>query len=76
MKTEQRFCPICKTHHDPNVVCTDRAGELLRAAGIEQKPMTKKEFEETAKKADRSLLMIILVFLAAFLLGILFLKLK
>lgn len=62
MKTAtQRFCPICKTYHDPNVVCTDRTGELLRAAGIEPKPMAEKEFKETTKKANRSLLLFVLV---------------
>lgn len=76
MNIEQRFCPICKTYHDPNVVCTDRTGELLRAAGIEPKPMNDKELKETVKKADRSMLIILVVLLAAILLGVILSKLN
>jgi hypothetical protein len=77
MKTvDQRFCPICKSWHAPNVLCSDRTTELLRAAGIEPKPTNEKELKKTIKKADRSLLILLIVILAAFLLGVFLSKLK
>ena len=65
MKDEQRFCPICRGFHDPDFVCTDRAGAVLRAAGIERKPLEKGELQKTIKEADRSMLILLLVILAA-----------
>ena len=59
------FCPICGTHHDPNFPCADRAGEALRDAGLEPKPMEEKELKKTVKEADRSMLILLLVILAA-----------
>ena len=37
MEDKQRFCPICRGFHDPDFACTDRAGAVLRAAGIERR---------------------------------------
>jgi hypothetical protein len=70
------FCPICGTHHDPNFPCADRAGEVLRDAGIEPKPMPEKEFKETVKKANRNMVVILIFVLAVILLTVLLSKLK
>ena len=74
--TNQRFCPICRTWHAPDVLCTDRTTELLRAVGIEPKPENEKELKETIRKADRSMLIILILIVAAILLGVLFSELK
>lgn len=65
------FCPVCGAHHDPEMPCADRAGELLRDAGIKPEPLDKKELKETIKKANRSLLVLLIAGLALFLLIIL-----
>ncbi len=65
------FCPICGTHHDPNFPCADRAGELLRDAGIEPKPMPEKEFKKTVKEANRSMIIIVIVVVGLILLTML-----
>ena len=65
------FCPICGTHHDPTFPCADRAGEVLRDAGIEAKPMAEKEFKETVKKADRSMIILVIVVAGLMLLALL-----
>lgn len=61
MKVKSSFCPICGTYHDPDFPCVDRAGELLRDAGIEPRPMEKKEFQKTEKEANRSMIILFLV---------------
>ena len=76
INSEERFCPICKTYHDPNFSCADRAGGILRAAGIEREPMSKEELKKTIKEANRSMLKVFLVILAAILLTVLIAKLK
>jgi lipoprotein NlpI len=63
------FCPVCGAHHDPKVPCADRAGELLRGAGIEPEPMTEEELKETVGTANRSLAVII-IFVAILFLAI------
>ncbi len=65
------FCPICGTHHDPTFPCADRAGEVLRDAGIEPKPMEEKEFRETVKKANRSMIIVVIVVVGLILLTLL-----
>jgi lipoprotein NlpI len=70
------FCPVCGAHHDPKMPCADRASELLRDVGIEQKPMAKKELKSTIKKANRSLVVLLIVVLSLFLLTILLSYLK
>ncbi len=59
MKAKSSFCPICATHHDPAFPCADRAGEVLRDAGIEPKPMEEKEFQKTVKEANRSMILLV-----------------
>jgi hypothetical protein len=61
----ERFCPICRTYHDPDFSCADRAGGILRAAGIEREPMSKGELKKTIKEADRTMLIILLVIMVA-----------
>ncbi len=70
------FCPVCGAHHDPKMPCADRAGELLRDAGIERKPMAKKELQRTVKKANRSLVILLIVVLSLFPLTIILSHLK
>ncbi len=60
------FCPVCGAHHDPNMPCADRAGELLRDVGAAPKPMKKKELTKTIKKANRGLLVLLIALLAFF----------
>lgn len=64
------FCPICGAHHDPNIPCADRAGEVLRDAGIEPSPSIsdKKELKKTIAKANRSLFVLLIAILGIFLL--------
>ena len=68
------FCPICGAHHDPNMPCADRAGEVLRDAGIEQPHPSpdKKELKETIVKANRILFVLLISVLGIFLLIIVF----
>lgn len=65
MKGEQRFCPICRGYHNPDFLCSDRAGDALRAAGIERKPIDKRELQKTEKEADRTMLFILLAVIIA-----------
>ncbi len=65
MNNEQRFCPICRGYHDPDFLCSDRAGDALRAAGIEREPMDKRELQKTIKEADRTMRFILLAVIAA-----------
>ena len=63
------FCPKCGAHHDPNIPCFDRAGEILRDMGVERpSKMSKHEFKILEKKADRSMLKILLTVIVGFLL--------
>jgi hypothetical protein len=71
MKVKSSFCPICATHHDPSYPCADRAGEVLRDAGLEPKPMEEKEFQETVKEANRSMIILVIVVAGLILLTIL-----
>ncbi len=65
MKDEQPFCPICRGFHNPDFLCIDRAGSVLHAAGIDREPMDKKELQKTEKEADRTMLYILFVVIAA-----------
>ncbi len=65
------FCPVCGAHHDPKIPCADRAGELLRDAGIKPKPMGKKELQKNIKKANRGLMILIVLVLSLFAVAIL-----
>jgi predicted nucleic acid-binding Zn ribbon protein len=65
------FCPVCGAHHDPKFPCADRAGELLRDAGIEPKPIAEKELKKTIKKANRSMIVLLIVVLSLLILTIL-----
>ena len=64
MEDKQRFCPICRGFHDPDFGCADRAGSVLRAAGVERKPMDTKELQKTEKEADRTMLYILFAVIA------------
>lgn len=65
------FCPICASHHDPSIGCADRVGEALREAGIERQPMGKVELETTVKKANRVVVVSVIVVLSLLFLTIL-----
>ena len=65
------FCPLCGAHHDSNVGCADRTGEILRDAGI-PRPEGKRppeELRQVVKKADRFLL-IVLAIVGAIIIGV------
>jgi hypothetical protein len=56
------FCPICGRDHGPNRLCADIAGETLDKTGIESYSKSDKdEFEIIRKKADRSMLKVLLL---------------
>lgn len=66
------FCPKCGAHHDANIPCFDRAGEILRDMGVERpSKMSKQEFKELERTADRFMLKISLMVIAGFILFIL-----
>jgi uncharacterized membrane protein YvbJ len=63
------FCPKCGAHHDPNYPCADRAGEMMQDMGVERRSkMSKEEFKTLEKRADRSMLKILLIVVVGFLL--------
>jgi len=56
------FCAICGGHHDPDVPCTNRAGDILQDIGI--KRTSKKHKREIRKLATASDRLMLKVFLA------------
>lgn len=63
------FCPICGTHHDPNIACFDKAGEMLKEIGIKRhSKMSKEEFKKLEDRADRYMLKVLFIVMAGFLL--------
>jgi len=63
------FCPKCGAYHDPNYPCTDRAGEMMQDMGVERRSkMSREEFKTLEKRADRSMLKILLIIVVGFLL--------
>lgn len=59
-------CPKCGAHHDSNVPCLDRTGELMRNAGIERKCSHVPDQElgetvETVKKSNRVVAVIFVI---------------
>ena len=59
------FCAICGAHHDPNIPCADRAGEILQDIGIKRTPKKhRKEFKKLEKAADRYMIKFFLIGLA------------
>jgi hypothetical protein len=57
-----RFCPLCGSYHDPDVSCVDRAGSILKDAGIERAQMRRKEFKKMVKKLNRTMVVVLLIF--------------
>jgi hypothetical protein len=57
-----RFCPLCGSYHDPDVPCVDRAGSILKDAGIERSQMRRKEFKKMLKKLNRTMLVVLFIF--------------
>ncbi len=57
-----RFCPLCGSYHDPDVPCVDRAGSILKDAGIERPQMQRKEFKKMVKKLNRTMLVVLFIF--------------
>jgi hypothetical protein len=53
------FCPICGAHHDPNMLCIDRAGEALKDMGVKQ---PQKELKKAHRWAADSLMIRIAFF--------------
>jgi hypothetical protein len=67
----RQYCPICSTHHDPSVGCTDLVGEALHEAGITRRRMGKEELKTTIKATNRLVVFVVIVFLSFLLLAIL-----
>ena len=66
------FCPICKSNHDPDYLCVDRARESLEEAGImitHKDTMSREEFRretrEIEKKMITKILLIVVITLLA-----------
>ena len=55
------FCPLCGSYHKPDVSCVDRAGGILKDAGIERPQMRRKEFKKMLNKIDRTMLIVLYV---------------
>lgn len=67
------FCPICGAHHDPNVPCTDRAGEILGDIWVSRASRKRrKEFQRLQKAADRSMIRLVFIMLTFVILLVLF----
>jgi hypothetical protein len=55
------FCAICGGHHDPNVQCTDRAGDILQHIGIiKTSKKHKREIRKLVTVSDRLMLKVFL----------------
>ncbi len=61
-KSKYRFCGICGGSHDPDKLCGDVANRM----GLPAKPGVSPNFKNLARKADATLLMLLVIFLAAF----------
>jgi hypothetical protein len=65
------ICPICRVNHDPSMLCIDRTGEVLRDIGAErQLKMSEKELKEAAYQTDRTMLLVLLIFVGIICLSI------
>ena len=67
------FCPICKSNHDPNFLCVNRAQEMLGDAesktGFKKKTKkSKARFKKIEKEADRFMFKFFIGTIAYFLL--------
>ena len=65
------FCAICKRNHDPDLLCTDGTGQILRDRGLgrQNKPMPKDEFRRNEIKARKAVFLfffIVLILAIAF----------
>ncbi|HYV07516.1 MAG TPA: hypothetical protein VFB82_23175 [Blastocatellia bacterium] len=67
----REYCPICATHHDPSVGCTDLVGEALHEAGIKRPRLGKEELKATIKASNRQVLILVIGFVVFLLLAIL-----
>ena len=56
------FCPLCGSYHDADVPCVDRAGDILKDAGIERPQMRRKEFKKMVEKLNRTMLVVLFIF--------------
>jgi hypothetical protein len=66
------FCAICGGHHDPDVPCTDRAGDILQHIGIKKTSKKhKREIRKLATASDRLMLKVFVAVLGFFILFIL-----
>ena len=57
------YCSVCGAHHDPNLPCFDRAGEILRDAGMvrPESQMPVEELRKTVKQANRFVLIFVAI---------------
>ena len=61
----REYRPICATHHDPSVGCTDLVGEALR------EHLGEEELKATVKASNRQVLILVIGFVVFLLLAIL-----
>ena len=65
------ICPIRRANHDPGMLCIDRTSEVLRDIGLERQPnMSKQEFRAASHKADRTMIVVLLIFVGLICLSI------
>ena len=59
------FCGVCNRNHDPDLLCTEGAGQILRDMGLEKqnKPMPKDEFRRNELKAKKFVFLIFFIVL-------------
>ncbi len=66
------FCAICGGHHDPDVPCYNLTEQVLKDAGLRGKRRTSpRQFKRIVQKTNKSLIGVLLIFLAAILIAIL-----
>ena len=61
-----KMCPICKSYHNPDVACIDKAGSYLKEIGINRKKMSTEEEKKLTKKINRIFFILALLFLVFF----------
>jgi hypothetical protein len=56
------YCPICGTDHSPDILCPDKASDVLRHTGIKiGGKLSRKQFKNVFKKASKSLMIWLLM---------------
>jgi len=67
------YCPICGTDHSPDILCSDKASDVLRHAGIRVgRKLSVRQFRDASKKARKSVIIWFLILGGSMALAIIF----